>query len=166
MFTLFLRSHESFNFFYLTSLFHDGGPLKCTPADETTVFANIISLWSLWNIQTVLERTLPCSLYSSRRHLSLSILFVTFPPTSTPLRCKTKFMSPCISLGQTDGFTHRPRRIHTARQSDCFFYATLFMLYSLILDTEALFFCTLLLFVSLLWLFFSCRFYSLLNFSF
>lgn len=41
-------------------------------------------------------------------------------------------MSPCISLRQTDGYTQRPRHTYTARQGDCSVYATLFMLYSLL----------------------------------
>lgn len=64
-------------------------------------------------------------------------------------------MSPSISLRQSDGYTQGHRRTYTARQSDCSFYATLFMLYSLILDSEAFFFlcATLFLSVSLLSLF-------------
>lgn len=64
--------------------------------------------------------------------------FLQEPPP--PLSGKAEFMSPCISPRQTDGYTRRPRRTYTARQSDCSFYATLFMLYSIMLDSEAFFF--------------------------
>lgn len=90
--------------------------------------------------------------------------FLQQPPL--PLSGKTEFMSPCISLRQTDGYTRRPRRTYTARQSDCSFYATLFMLYSLMLDSEALFFsCAHYCSVSLLSLFIPHWFYSFLNCS-
>lgn len=76
------------------------------------------------------KNTIHCSFYFSRRHLSL---YIFTPPPQTPahpLSGKMEFMSPCISLRPTDGYTQRLRRTYTAGQSDCFFCATLFVLYA------------------------------------
>ena len=101
-----------------------------TKEEIPCIFVNIISLWP------------PLKEHNPLLSLLLKKTFVTFhfyrnPP---PLSGKAEFMSPCISPRQTDGYTRRPRRTYTARQSDCSFYATLFMLYSIMLDSEAFFF--------------------------
>lgn len=78
-----------------------------------------------------------CSHYSSRRLLSL---YIFTAPVHVPLAHfsgKTKFMSRCISLRQTDGYTQSIRHTYTARQSYCSFYATLFMLYFFMLDSDS-----------------------------
>lgn len=100
-------------------------------------FANIISLWRLW----VEEKTQSIALSTPQEdicHFTFSQTPSFFSPP--PLSGKTEFMSPCISLRQTEGYTQGLRRTYTARQSDCSFYATLFMLCSLMLDSEAFFF--------------------------
>lgn len=95
-------------------------------------FANIISLWCLW----VEERTQSIALSTPQEdicHFTFSQTLSSFSPP--PLSGKMEFMSPYISLRQTEGYTQGLRRTYTARQSDCSFYATLFMLCSLMLDT-------------------------------
>lgn len=139
-----------FFFIFFYDWVHHCGPLKVHLCRHHSIYKSSYVYMSFCKYHLLVtplkytdswgKNTIHCSFYSSRRHLSLYIFTVPVLLPPSPLSGKTEFMSPCISLRQTDGYTQRLRRTYTARHSDCSFYAILFMLYSLMLDSEAFFF--------------------------
>lgn len=131
--------HNNTKFIFFSFSFHNLLSLMCRQHSLHDIIFNL-SLSSCC-VRSEMYRMLrkehnPLLPYFSRRRLSLSI-FTASIPLLLPLSSKMEFMSPCISLRQTDDYTQRPRRTYTAWQSDCSFYATLFMLCSHILDIIA-----------------------------
>lgn len=85
--------------------------------------------------QTAEERVQSLTVYSSRRHLSLSIFTAPSPSRLPPLSGRTEFTSSCISPKQTDGYTQRPRRAHTHKTK--WLLLLCHFVYLVLLDTEA-----------------------------